>query len=83
MSNVSDQDRTVAEVLRFEDLSLGSLASRRALVRWSDGTEGEALRWYADLCGHPHKSPYAERGDTVTAISLWFRPVLGINRVSA
>ena len=24
------------------------MASRRAVVRWSDGTEGEALRWYAD-----------------------------------
>jgi hypothetical protein len=39
---------TVDEVLRFEDLPLGSLGTRRALVRWSDGTEGEALRWYAD-----------------------------------
>ena len=24
------------------------LASRRALVLWSDGTQGEALTWYAD-----------------------------------
>ena len=39
---------TVELVLRFEDLPVGSLASRRAVVRWSDGTEGEALRWYAD-----------------------------------
>ena len=39
---------TVVEVLRFEDLPLGSLASRRAVVRWSDGSEGEALRWYSD-----------------------------------
>lgn len=39
---------TVVEVLCFEDLPLGSLASRRALVRWSDGTEGEALRWWSD-----------------------------------
>jgi hypothetical protein len=39
---------TVIEVLQFEDLPPGSLASRRALVRWSDGTEGEALRWVAD-----------------------------------
>jgi hypothetical protein len=38
----------VEEVLRFEDLPLGSLASRHALVRWSDGTEGEALRRYRD-----------------------------------
>ena len=35
-------------VLRFEDLPPGSMASRRAVVRWSDGSEGEALRWYAD-----------------------------------
>jgi hypothetical protein len=39
---------TVVEVLRFENLPLGSLASRRAVVRWSDGTEGEALRWTGD-----------------------------------
>jgi hypothetical protein len=38
----------VEEVLRFEDLPTDSMASRRAVVRWSDGTEGEALRWYAD-----------------------------------
>ena len=38
----------VEEVLRFEDLPLGSLASRRVVVRWSDGTEGEALRWWSD-----------------------------------
>ncbi len=36
---------TVEEVLRLEDLAPGELASRRAVVRWSDGTEGEALRW--------------------------------------
>src|SRR5438477_156807 len=39
---------TVELVLRFEELPPGSLASRRAVVRWSDGTEGEALRWYGD-----------------------------------
>jgi hypothetical protein len=50
---------TVAEVLRFEDLPLGSRGTRRAVVRWSHGSEGEALTWYADLCGHPHKSAYA------------------------
>lgn len=46
--STSESSPTVEEVLRFEDLPLGSLASRRALVRWSDGTESEALRWYAD-----------------------------------
>ena len=38
-------DPTVVEVLAFEDLPPGSRASRRAVVRWSDGTDGEALRW--------------------------------------
>ena len=38
----------VEEVLRFEDLPVGSIASRRAVVRWSDGTESEALRWFDD-----------------------------------
>lgn len=52
---------TVELILRFEDLPPGSLASRRAIVRRSDGTKGEALRWYADLCGCPHKSAYPER----------------------
>jgi hypothetical protein len=40
--------RRVEEVLCFEDLPPEAMASRRAVVRWSDGTEGEALRWYAD-----------------------------------
>ena len=44
----SESHPTVEELLRFEDLPLGLLATRRALVRWSDGTEGEALRWYDD-----------------------------------
>ena len=44
----ADADPTVVEVLRFENLPLGSLASRRAVVRWSDGSEGEALRWYSE-----------------------------------
>ena len=45
---VSSEPPRVEDVLRFEDLPLGSLASRRAVVRWSDGTEGEAARWYSD-----------------------------------
>jgi hypothetical protein len=45
---MSSEPPHVEEVLRFEDLPLGSLASRRAVVRWSDGTEGEAARWYSD-----------------------------------
>ena len=46
--SASETSPTVVEVLRFEDLPLGSRGSRRAVVRWSDGTEGEALRWYSD-----------------------------------
>lgn len=42
------QNPTVEEVLRFEDMPPGSLASRRAIVRWSDGSEGEAIRYYQD-----------------------------------
>jgi hypothetical protein len=38
---------TVQEVLRFEDLPVGS-ATCAAFVRWSDGTEGQALAWYRD-----------------------------------
>jgi len=41
-------DPVVEGVLAFEDLPIGSTGSRRAVVRWSDGSEGEALRWYAD-----------------------------------
>ena len=51
-SQVGDWGRVVMETvglgLFFEDLPVGSLASRRVIVRWSDGTEGEGLRWYAD-----------------------------------
>jgi len=38
----------VEEVLRFEDLPLGSAGSRRAIVRWSDGTESADVTSYAD-----------------------------------
>lgn len=38
----------VLEVLRFEDVPLGSLGTRRAVVRWSDGTESDAMTWYSD-----------------------------------
>jgi hypothetical protein len=38
----------VAEIVRFEGLPIGSLGSRRVIVRWSDGAVDEALRWYGD-----------------------------------
>jgi hypothetical protein len=44
----SDTSPTVTAVLRFEDVPLGSRGSRRAIVRWSDGSEGQALPWYGD-----------------------------------
>jgi len=48
LTAVSSPVPVVEEVLRFEDLPVGSLGTRRAVVRWSDGTEGEGLKWYAD-----------------------------------
>jgi hypothetical protein len=38
----------VVEVVAVEPLPLGANASRRAVVRWSDGSVGEALRWFDD-----------------------------------
>jgi hypothetical protein len=46
--SAAEPSPVVEEVLRFEDLPLGSRGTRRALVHWSDGSEGEALTWYAD-----------------------------------
>jgi hypothetical protein len=45
---VSPSTPVVEEVLRFEDLPLGSSGSRRAVVRRTDGSEDEGLRWFAD-----------------------------------
>lgn len=41
-------ERTVVEVTAVEALPVDEPGSRRALVRWSDGATGEALRWYDD-----------------------------------
>ena len=46
--SASNPSPIVTEVLRFEDLPPGSRGTRRAIARWSDGTESEALTWYAD-----------------------------------
>ena len=43
----ADEPPVVAAV-RFEPLLADELASRRAIADWSDGTTGEALRWYDD-----------------------------------
>jgi hypothetical protein len=34
--------------VRFEDLPTGSRGTLRSIARRSDGTESEALTWYAD-----------------------------------
>jgi hypothetical protein len=47
MSNCASEP-IVEEVLRFEDLPLGSAGTRRAVVRWSDGTEDAPMTWYGD-----------------------------------
>jgi hypothetical protein len=68
LTAVSSAGPVVEEVLRFEDLPVGSLGTRRAVVRWSDGTEGEGLEWYGDeilICEGDHgnsrlMSPRAE-----------------------
>jgi hypothetical protein len=39
-------DRVVLEVVSVEPLPLGASGSRRAVVRWSDGSVSEALRWW-------------------------------------
>jgi hypothetical protein len=41
-------DVVVAEVLHFDTLPLAAGGARRAMVRWSDGTESIALSWYQD-----------------------------------
>jgi len=46
--SASETNPTVTEVLCFKDLPLGSRGTHRAVVRWSDGSEGEGLTWYAD-----------------------------------
>jgi hypothetical protein len=42
------REPVVEELLRVEQLPLGSAGSRRAIVRWSDGTESAAVTFYAD-----------------------------------
>ncbi len=47
---------TVEKVLRCEELPPGSLAGRRLVVRWSDGSEGEVLRWYSEEVVVPERA---------------------------
>jgi hypothetical protein len=46
--SVRTSEPIVEEVLRFENLPLGSAGTRRAVVRWSDGTEDAPMTWYGD-----------------------------------
>jgi hypothetical protein len=41
-------DRVVVEVVSVDPLPIRASGSRRAVVRWSDGSVGEALRWWDD-----------------------------------
>ena len=43
-----ESEPTVDEVLRFETLPVDQGGTRRAIVRWSNGSEGTALDWYPD-----------------------------------
>ena len=45
--SASESTPIVTEVLRFEELPLGSRGTRRVVVRSSDGSEGDALTWSA------------------------------------
>lgn len=47
--SAADSIPVVEEVLRFEDFPLGSRGTRRAVVRWSKGSEGEAVTWLRRL----------------------------------
>lgn len=41
-------DRVILEVIAVEALPLCASGSRRAVVKWSDGSVGEAMRWFDD-----------------------------------
>ncbi len=43
-----EQTPQVREVVAFEALPIEASGSRRAIVEWSDGSVGEAARWYHD-----------------------------------
>jgi len=72
MTLVSSQgEPTVVEVLAFENLPPDEKASRRALVRSSDGTHAEALGWIADEVLVSQGDPIGKTRDELR--SLHFR----------
>ena len=76
-------DPTVVEVTAVEAVPVDEPGSRRAVVRWSDGTTGEALRWYDDLCGGPHKSSYADLRVMPTRLWALVRAAAAASETSA
>lgn len=42
------EEPTVRQVIAFEELPMTTKFSRRAVVEWSDGSVGEAARWWGD-----------------------------------
>ena len=60
---MNTDDPIVEEVVRCEDLPSGSLAGRRMIARWSDGTEGEAVRFYQDEVLSPVDHVGRRRGE--------------------
>lgn len=69
----------VEAVLAFEAVPLSADGSRPAIVRWTDGSEGEALRWYDDgilVCEGDHgnsrlMSSRAERHTVAGSVRAW------------
>jgi sulfoquinovose isomerase len=53
-------DPVITRVVAIEELPPGSRATRRLIAEWSDGSQSEAIAWFSDLCGCPHKSLYAD-----------------------
>jgi len=75
-------DRVVLEVVSVDPLPLGASGSRRAVVRWSDGTVGVALRWWDDevlFCEGDHgnsrlMSSRAEPHSVAGSVRAWRGP---------
>jgi len=80
MSQMSE--RVVSEVVAFEALPPEVRGSRRAVVRWTDGSVGEALRWYDDellFCEGDHgnsrlMSSRAEPHSLAGSVRAWRGP---------
>ena len=59
----------VAEVVSFEAVTdPAARGSRRVIVRWDDGTVGEALRWYDDETGVTEGDVLGKTADELRAL---------------